>query len=670
MQAESNKQRKLPETLLLHENYDAVIVGSGAAGLCAALGFIRSKAYEKLIEAGKRPSILVLSKLQALRSHTGSAEGGIAASLGNVTKDCWQWHYYDTVRGGDWLSDQDAAKILAFNALDTVVELEHDGVAFSRTLDGHINQRRFGGHTAHFGKEPIERAAYAADRIGHQILYSLWQQCVANNVSFIEECYVTDIAINKETHSVEGLVALHEPTGKLHEIKSSCILLATGGAGRIFATTSNSWDLTGDGMALALNAGLQIEDLEFVQFHPTGLSHTGILLSEAARGEGGILRNSLGEAFMKKYDPIHADLAPRDVVSRAIVAEVDAGRGIADINDNKSRKDCVWLDMTSISKEKILSVLPQVNETVQQYAHMDPTKDLIPIRPTAHYTMGGIPTTLNGEVYTWDGKNQTIINGLYAAGECSCVGVHGANRLGGNSLLDACVFGKLAGLNMAELLLKNCSSENKLDYHAETLKNTSKNRIDFLNNVLFENEKNCDNQKSDCNNSSYKTDGNENKELDSTKLLKDDDTNPYEILKNLENIMENAAAVRCSENTLKTALSVLKNQIIPKAKSLRAHTTSLVLNQELCAIMELNNMLTLSESLLVASLARHESRGSFNRLDYPRKDTENVPNHSFIDKSGNVINKPVKIVDFQPYEPVDDKFITKIDKIATRRSEE
>ena len=327
---------------------------------------------QELREAGIEPNILVISKLQPLRSHTGSAEGGIAASLGNVEHDDWHWHYYDTVKGGDWLVDQDAAELFAQEAPATVIELEHAGVAFSRTEDGHIAQRRFGGHTKDFGKEPVRRAAYAADRIGHQILFSLWQQCVAEGVEFAEEWYVTDLVVSEDGAKAEGVVAFDTHKGQVHAIHARNVLLATGGAGRLFHTTSNSWDLTGDGMALALHSGLQLEDSEFVQFHPTGLAHTGILLSEAARAEGGVLRNADGEAFMEKYAPGHADLAARDVVSRSITAEIDAGRGVADPKDPDGPKDCVWLDMTGIDADHMHEVLPQVVETIEKYADLDP----------------------------------------------------------------------------------------------------------------------------------------------------------------------------------------------------------------------------------------------------------------------------------------------------------
>lgn len=630
-------------------SYDVVIIGAGAAGLSAALGLVKSEEYKTLKSQGKQPKILVICKLQALRSHTGSAEGGIAASLGNIEKDCWQWHYYDTVHGGDWLSDQDAAKMLAKEARDTVIELEHFGVAFSRTEDGHINQRFFGGHTADFGQQPIRRAAYAADRIGHQILYSLWQKCIEENIKIEEDIYVTDLAINHKSNSVEGIIALNEKSGKVEKICARNVLIATGGAGRLFSTTSNSWDLTGDGMSLALNAGLQLEDIEFIQFHPTGLAHTGILLSEAARGEGGVLRNCKNEAFMKNYDDTHADLAPRDVVSRSIVSEIDALRGVEDTTSNIDRKDCVWLDMTRIEKQHMLEALPQVVETIEKYAHLDPSKDLIPIRPTAHYTMGGIPISLNGQVYKLVNNKKQRIIGLYAAGECACSGVHGANRLGGNSLLDACLFGKLAGKSIAKEL-----KEQSQEKHEEHTAYTSKNVYDSTPNTFENLDKLSENRVQEIIGLIQNTSTSSNT------------TNPYNLLEKLENIMENAAAVRCSENTLKDALQKIDTIIIPQAKILILHSQNLVFNQELIAIWELQNMITLAKSVLQASLARHESRGAFTRLDYPKRNNNQNPQHSIVDSSGEVQNIPVIIVDFDPNKPINHQNKDEINKIMTK----
>lgn len=634
-------------------SYDVVIIGAGAAGLSAALGLVKSEEYKDLRAQGKQPKILVICKLQALRSHTGSAEGGIAASLGNIEKDFWQWHYYDTVHGGDWLSDQDAAKMLAKEARDTVIELEHFGVAFSRTEDGHINQRFFGGHTADFGQQPIRRAAYAADRIGHQILYSLWQKCIEENIKIEEDIYVTDLAINHKSNSVEGIIALNEKSGKVEKICARNVLIATGGAGRLFSTTSNSWDLTGDGMSLALNAGLQLEDIEFIQFHPTGLAHTGILLSEAARGEGGVLRNCKNEAFMKNYDDTHADLAPRDVVSRSIVSEIDALRGVEDTTSSIDRKDCVWLDMTHIEKQHMLSALPQVVETIEKYAHLDPSKDLIPIRPTAHYTMGGIPISLNGQVYKLVNNKKQRIIGLYAAGECACSGVHGANRLGGNSLLDACLFGKLSGKSIAKEL-KEQSQEKSQEKHEEHIVDTSKNVYDSTPNTFENLDKLSENRVQEIIGLIQNTSTSSNT------------TNPYNLLEKLENIMENAAAVRCSENTLKDALQKIYTIIIPQAKILVLHSQNLVFNQELIAIWELQNMITLAKSVLQASLARHESRGAFTRLDYPKRNNNQNPQHSIVDSSGEVQNIPVIIVDFDPNKPINHQNKDEINKIMTK----
>ena len=634
-------------------SYDVVIIGAGAAGLSSALGLVKSEEYKTLRSQGKQPKILVICKLQALRSHTGSAEGGIAASLGNIEKDFWQWHYYDTVHGGDWLSDQDAAKMLAKEARDTVIELEHFGVAFSRTEDGHINQRFFGGHTADFGQQPIRRAAYAADRIGHQILYSLWQKCIEENIKIEEDVYVTDLAINHKSNSVEGIIALNEKSGKVEKICARNVLIATGGAGRLFSTTSNSWDLTGDGMSLALNAGLQLEDIEFIQFHPTGLAHTGILLSEAARGEGGVLRNCKNEAFMKNYDDTHADLAPRDVVSRSIVSEIDALRGVEDTTSSIDRKDCVWLDMTHIEKQHMLSALPQVVETIEKYAHLDPSKDLIPIRPTAHYTMGGIPISLNGQVYKLVNNKKQRIIGLYAAGECACSGVHGANRLGGNSLLDACLFGKLSGKSIAKEL-KEQSQEKSQEKHEEHIVDTSKNVYDSTPNTFENLDKLSENRVQEIIGLIQNTSTSSNT------------TNPYNLLEKLENIMENAAAVRCSENTLKDALQKIDTIIIPQAKILVLHSQNLVFNQELIAIWELQNMITLAKSVLQASLARHESRGAFTRLDYPKRNNNQNPQHSIVDSSGEVQNIPVIIVDFDPNKPINHQNKDEINKIMTK----
>lgn len=597
--------------------YDVVIVGAGAAGLSAALGMVHSPEFAERQAIGETPAVLVISKLQPLRSHTGSAEGGIAASLGNVEHDDWHWHYYDTVKGGDWLVDQDAAKLLAQEAPATVINLERMGVAFSRTENGHIAQRRFGGHTADFGQQPVKRAAYAADRIGHQILHALWQQCVASGIEFAEEWYVTDLVLD-ETHSkVEGVVAFDTHTGTVHAIHARNVMLATGGAGRLFHTTSNSWDLTGDGMALALDAGLQLEDVEFMQFHPTGLAHTGILLSEAARAEGGVLRNADGEAFMQRYAPGHADLAARDVVSRAIRSETDAGRGVADPKDPEGRKDCVWLDMRGIDADHMNEVLPEVVATIRKYANLDPATDLIPVKPTAHYTMGGIPVTTDGQVYRWVDGQRAMVEGLFAAGECSCVSVHGANRLGGNSLLDACLFGTRAGRSLAARLD---------DADDETVPNrvddTADSRTAQVSDLLAAAKSPAD---------------------DGTA-----DDNPYQLMAELGAVMESALAVHCSAATIAEARATIAENIAPRAAHLHPHSDTPAFNQELTAIWEVRHLLELGSAMLQASDARHESRGSLYRMDFPERNDEQFLAHSMTDADGGLDWQPVHIEDMPP----------------------
>lgn len=623
----------------VEQMYDALIVGAGAAGLSAALGLLRSERIAQMTQEGCAPKILVVSKLQPLRSHTGSAEGGIAASLGNVSEDDWHWHYYDTVKGGDWLVDQDAAKLLAQEAPATVINLERSGVAFSRTADGHIAQRKFGGHTAHFGQQPVPRAAYAADRIGHQILHTLWQQCIAQGVEFAEEWYVTDLVLDERHERVEGVVAYDTHTGKVHALHARNVLLATGGAGRLFHTTSNSWDLTGDGMALTLEAGLQLEDSEFVQFHPTGLAHTGILISEAARAEGGVLRNSDGEAFMQRYAPGHADLAARDVVSRSIMAEIDAGRGVADPKDPQGPRDCVWLDMTGIDPEHMHAVLPQVVETIEDYAGIDPTKDYVPVKPTAHYTMGGIPITTDGEVYTWADGARHKVAGLYAAGECSCVSVHGANRLGGNSLLDACLFGQRAGAAVAARIADSHAVASPDDNAVaaegpsqDVVETTAQTRRTELAGLLKPTGQVGENTGSEASSQ--------------PQTLQDD--NAYQLLADLGSAMERALAVRCNHDSIAEALQLVDGDFTERARALHAHSDSPAFNQEVTAIWEVRHLLELAKAMLRATDARHESRGSLKRTDYPDRDDKQYLAHSMVASTGTVAWQPVHILDMPP----------------------
>lgn len=609
----------------IEELYDAVIVGAGAAGLSAALGLYRSDAMQALRAQGSEPKILVVSKLQPLRSHTGSAEGGIAASLGNVEPDNWHWHYFDTVKGGDWLVDQDAARVLAQEAPQTVINLERSGVAFSRTKDGRIAQRRFGGHTREFGQEPVKRAAYSADRIGHQILHTLWQQCAAYGVQFAEEWYVSDLVLDETCSRVAGIVAYDTHAGTTHAIAATHVIMATGGAGRLFHTTSNSYDLTGDGMALALQAGLQLEDIEFMQFHPTGLAHTGILLSEASRAEGGVLRNSDGEAFMARYAPEHKDLAARDVVSRAMRAEIEAGRGVADPKDPLGPQDCLWLDLTGLDAQHMRAVLPQVVQTVEDYAGLDPSRDYIPVKPTAHYTMGGIPTTLNGQVYTWSDGERHIVDGLYAAGECACVSVHGANRLGGNSLLDACLFGTRAGAMVALRLLDRPAAASGVDPAlTEALDAAQARRDAQITDML------ATTPPDDVETSEQPTD------------------NAYQLMADLGSVMEAGVAVTCDDASITQALHRLEADLEPRAHALRTHSDARTFNQEITAIWEARHLVELARTMLAATSARHESRGSLYRTDFPQRDDTGFLAHSMTAAGQTPLWQPVHIVNIEP----------------------
>ncbi len=425
-------------TSVSKRKFDVVIVGAGGSGMRASL---------QLARAGL--NVAVLSKVFPTRSHTVAAQGGIGASLGNMNDDNWHYHFYDTVKGSDWLGDQDAIEFMCREAPKVVYDLEHMGMPFDRNPDGTIYQRPFGGHTANYGEKAVERACAAADRTGHAMLHTLYQQNVAAKTSFFVEWMALDL-IRDADGDVVGVTALEMETGDIHILEAKTTLLATGGAGRIFAASTNAFINTGDGLGMAARAGIPLEDMEFWQFHPTGVAGAGVLLTEGCRGEGAILRNSNGERFMERYAPTLKDLAPRDFVSRSMDQEIKEGRGCG------PNKDYILLDMTHLGADTIMKRLPSVFEIGHNFANVDITKEPIPVVPTIHYQMGGIPTNIHGQVVTQDANNQSkVVNGLYAVGECSCVSVHGANRLGTNSLLDLLVFGRAAGNHIVEFNKQN-----------------------------------------------------------------------------------------------------------------------------------------------------------------------------------------------------------------------
>ena len=407
--------------------FDVVIVGAGGSGLRAAI---------ELSKAGL--SVASLSKVFPTRSHTVAAQGGVSASLGNMSEDNWHYHFYDTIKGGDWLSDQDAVEFMCREAPKVVIELEHFGMPFDRNADGTIYQRPFGGHTSNYGEKPVQRACAAADRTGHAMLHTLYQKNVAYKTNFFVEWMALDLIRNTQG-DVVGVTAIELETGDLYELHAKAVLLATGGAGRIFQASTNAFINTGDGLGMAARAGIPLQDLEFWQFHPTGVAGAGVLLTEGCRGEGAILLNSEGEAFMERYAPTLKDLAPRDFVSRSMDQEIKEGRGCG------PNKDYILMKLDHLGAETIRKRLPSVEEIGHNFANVDITKEPIPVVPTIHYQMGGIPTNIHGQVVTWDGTQNKVVNGLYAVGECAAVSVHGANRLGTNSLLDLLVFGKSAG---------------------------------------------------------------------------------------------------------------------------------------------------------------------------------------------------------------------------------
>ncbi|WP_026529744.1 succinate dehydrogenase flavoprotein subunit [Haematomicrobium sanguinis] len=585
--------------------YDVVIVGAGGAGMRAA------------IESGQRARTAVLTKLYPTRSHTGAAQGGMCAALANVEEDNWEWHTFDTVKGGDYLVDQDAAEVMAKEAIDAVLDLEKMGLPFNRTPEGKIDQRRFGGHTRDHGKAPVRRACYAADRTGHMILQTLYQNCVKHNVEFYNEFYVLDLLLaeeevdGKKVKRTAGVVAYELATGELHVFQAKSVVFASGGVGKVFKTTSNAHTLTGDGMGIAFRRGLPLEDMEFFQFHPTGLAGLGILLSEAARGEGAILRNAEGERFMERYAPTIKDLAPRDIVARSMANEVREGRGAG------PNKDYVLLDLTHLEPAHIDAKLPDITEFARTYLGVEPYTEPVPVFPTAHYAMGGIPTKISSEVLQ---DNDTVVPGLYAAGEVACVSVHGSNRLGTNSLLDINVFGKRAGIAAAEYAKDAEFVELPEDPEAYT-----KGLLDHVLNA------------------------------DGTERV-------AQIRKELQDTMDANMQVFRSKETMQKALDDIES-FRERYKNISIEDKGKRFNLDLLEAVELGFLLDIAEVMTVAALSREESRGGHYREDFPERDDENFMEHSMVYKDPNAetdgikgIKLETKPVVFTRYQPMERKY--------------
>jgi succinate dehydrogenase / fumarate reductase flavoprotein subunit len=584
--------------MIQEHKYDVVIVGAGGAGMRAA------------VEAGQRARTAVLTKLYPTRSHTGAAQGGMCAALANVEEDNWEWHTFDTIKGGDYLADQDAVEIMCKEAIDAVLDLEKMGMPFNRTPEGRIDQRRFGGHTRDHGKAPVRRACYAADRTGHMILQTLYQNCVKHDVEFFNEFYALDLVLTETARGpvATGVVAYELATGDVHIFHAKSIVLATGGSGRMYKTTSNAHTLTGDGLGIVFRKGLPLEDMEFHQFHPTGLAGLGILISEAVRGEGGRLLNGEGERFMERYAPTIVDLAPRDIVARAMVQEVLEGRGAG------PHKDYVYIDVRHLGADVLEAKLPDITEFARTYLGVDPVKELVPVYPTCHYVMGGIPTTVIGQVLR---DNTNVVPGLYAAGECACVSVHGANRLGTNSLLDINVFGRRAGLAAAYYALGNP----RIDLPEEPAAMV----VDWVANILSEH-------------------GNER---------------VADIRTELQQSMDNNAAVFRTEETLKQALTDIHG-LKERYSRITVQDKGKRYNSDLLEAIELGFLLELAEVTVVSALNRKESRGGHAREDYPNRDDTNYLRHTMAFKEGRDLLSDIRL-DYKPvvqtrYEPMERKY--------------
>ncbi|GAA3768683.1 succinate dehydrogenase flavoprotein subunit [Microbacterium kribbense] len=583
-----------------YHKFDIVIVGAGGAGMRAAL------------EAGPNANVAVISKLYPTRSHTGAAQGGMAAALSNVEEDNWEWHTYDTVKGGDYLVDQDAAEILAKEAIDAVIDLENMGLPFNRTPEGKIDQRRFGGHTRDHGKAAVRRSCYAADRTGHMILQTLYQNCVKLGINFFNEYYVLDLITVKEDGQtrIAGVVSYELATGELHVFQAKAIIFATGGFGKIYKTTSNAHTLTGDGVGIVWRKGLPLEDMEFFQFHPTGLYGLGILLTEGARGEGAILRNASGERFMERYAPTIKDLAPRDIVARSMVQEVAEGRGAG------PHKDYVYLDCTHLGAEVLETKLPDITEFARTYLGVDPVTEPVPVMPTAHYAMGGIPTTNDAEVLA---ANTTVVPGLYAAGECACVSVHGSNRLGTNSLLDINVFGKRAGRNAVAYV-------NKTPDWLPIPEDPAKEVRELIEGLRA---------------------GTGTERIATLR-------------KTLQDEMDRNAQVFRTDESLAGVLGVIE-ELRARYKNVHVDDKGRRFNTDLLEAVELGFLLDIAEVVVYAARNRKESRGGHQRDDYPKRDDVNYLKHTMAYLTGDPHSsdatdhvtldwKPVVITRYQPME--------------------
>jgi len=569
----------------MNSDTDIVVVGAGLAGLRAA------------VECAGQVKVAVVTKVLPTRSHSGAAQGGITAALGNEEEDHWEWHLFDTIKGSDYLSDQDAAEIMVKDAPRVIYELEHMGVPFSRTPGGKIAQRNFGGHTRDYGKKPVKRACYAADRTGRVVLDTLYDQCLHHHVKFYSEHYLLSLVFEKGR--CRGIVTYDLATGTLHFVQAKAVLMATGGCGKIYKTTSNGFASTGDGLSLVFRSGIPLEDMEFIQFHPTGLYPLGILVSEAARGEGGFLRNGLGERFMERYAPTVKDLAARDVVSRAILMEIREGRGI-------SGKDYVHLDLTHLGEKKIRERLWEITSLARIYLGIDTVRQPIPVQPTCHYVMGGIPTDVDGRVLM-DEKG-TISPGLYAAGECACVSVHGANRLGCNSLLDLLVFGRRSGMAMK----KDLPKKGLPSFSADPLRSVEERITKRLNHPGGE-----------------KVD---------------------RLRQKMQSLMMEMGSVFRNEKGLKKGLEEIRS-LKESYQNVEVVTKAKAFNYELVETIELDHLLGLSEVILLSALHRKESRGAHFREDFPGRADGYYLKHTLIfqTQKGPVVKyKPVKITRFQP----------------------